>query len=241
LTEINNMGAVPILTLEPWQPDAGAIQPDYTLARIAAGSFDAQLDAWARNIAEWGQPVVLRFAHEMNSDRYPWSVGVNGNSAADYLAAWRHVRDRFSAAQANNVKFMWCPNAPYEGAASIAESFPGSDSVDLLGLDGYNWGDGDGHTWKAPKEVFGQGIEQLRALDAVHPIVIAETASVEGPVSGADKAAWIKELVDFLVHQERVSGFVWFQMNKERDWRFNSSQQSQAAFKQALASRPPPP
>jgi hypothetical protein len=241
LTEINNMGAVPILTLEPWQPDAGAIQPDYTLARIAAGSFDAQLDAWARNIAEWGQPVVLRFAHEMNSDRYPWSVGVNGNSAADYLAAWRHVRDRFSAAQANNVKFMWCPNAPYEGAASIAESFPGSDSVDLLGLDGYNWGDGDGHTWKAPKEVFGQGIEQLRALDAVHPIVIAETASVEGPVSGADKAAWINELVDFLVHQERVSGFVWFQMNKERDWRFNSSQQSQAAFKQALASRPPPP
>jgi hypothetical protein len=241
LTEINTMGAVPILTLEPWQPDGGTIQPDYALARIAAGSVDPQLDAWARNLAEWGQPVVLRFGHEMNTDRYPWSVGVNGNSAADYLAAWRHVRDRFSAARADNVSFMWCPNAPYEGAANMAESFPGSDSVDLLGLDGYNWGDGDGHTWKTPEEIFGEGIKQLRALDPVHPIVIAETASVEGPASGTDKAAWIKALVDFLMRQDRVSGFVWFQMNKERDWRFNSSAQSQAAFKAALTSRPSPP
>ena len=53
------MGAVPILTLEPWQPGRD-VQPDYALARIAAGSLDAQLDAWARNLAEWGQPVVLR-------------------------------------------------------------------------------------------------------------------------------------------------------------------------------------
>ena len=151
------------------------------------------------------------------------------------------MRDRFAAAHADNVLLMWCPNAPYEGAANMAESFPGSDSVDLLGLDGYNWGDGDGHTWKTPEEIFEEGIEQLRALDPVHPIVIAETASVEGPTSGTDKAAWITELVDFLKRQDRVSGFVWFQMNKERDWRFNSSAQSQAAFKAALASRPSPP
>jgi hypothetical protein len=47
--------------------------------------------------------------------------------------------------------------------------------------------------------------------------------------------------VDFLMRQDRVSGFVWFQMNKERDWRLNSSAQSQAAFKAALALRPSPP
>lgn len=240
LTEIDDMGAIPILTLEPWQPDGGPIQPDYQLARVAAGSFDPQLDAWARNLAEWGRPVVLRFAHEMNTDRYPWSVGINGNTAADYLAAWHRVRERFAQANASNVQFMWCPNAPYEGAASMAQSFPGSDAVDLLGLDGYNWGDGDGHTWKSPREIFAEGIEQLRALDSGHPIVIAETASVEGPVSGADKAKWIKDLVEFLGSQDGVSGFVWFQMNKERDWRFNSSQQSQTAFKEALASRPSP-
>jgi hypothetical protein len=32
-----------------------------------------------------------------------------------------------------------------------------------------------------------------------------------------------------------VTGVVWFQAVKERDWRFNSSPQAQEAFKQAVA------
>jgi hypothetical protein len=240
LTSITNFGAVPILTLEPWQPDGGPVQPDFTLAAIAGGAFDVELDAWARNLAEWNQKMLLRFAHEMNSGLYPWSVGVNGNSAADFVAAWKHVRDRFQRAGASNVSFLWAPNSPYDGATSMAEVYPGTDAVDVLGLDGYNWGDGDGHTWRTPEQIFGAGLDELRKLDPVHPIVVTETASVEGPVSGTDKAAWIRTLVDYLSRQDRVTGFVWFQMNKERDWRFNSSQAAQDAFRQALAARPTP-
>jgi Glycosyl hydrolase family 26 len=240
LTSITNLGAVPILTMEPWQPDGGPIQPDYTLAAIAGGAFDTELDAWARNLAEWNQKLLLRFAHEMNSGLYPWCVGVNGNTAADFVAAWKHVRDRFQRAGASKVSFLWAPNSPYEGATSISEVYPGTDAVDVLGLDGYNWGDGDGHTWKTPEQIFGPGLDELRKLDPLHPIVVTETASVEGPVSGTDKAAWIRNLVDYLSRQDRVTGFVWFQMNKERDWRFNSSQAAQDAFRQTLAARPTP-
>jgi hypothetical protein len=35
-----------------------------------------------------------------------------------------------------------------------------------------------------------------------------------------------------------VTALVWFQMNKERDWRFNSSTEAQAAFRGAIAARP---
>jgi beta-mannanase len=240
LNEIVTAGAQPIVTLEPWQPGAGVEQPDYALSHITAGNFDEQLDTWARNLATWGQPVVLRFAHEMNSDHYPWSIGVNGNSADDYVAAWKHLRSRFAMAGAHNVSFMWCPDAPYEGSKDVSEAFPGTDSVDVLCLDGYNWGDGDGHTWKNPSDIFTRGLDQLRALDSTHPIVIAETASVEGPRSGEDKAAWITQLFDFLARQNRVAAVVWFQMDKERDWRFNSTNQSQNAFKDAIAFRPAP-
>lgn len=240
LNAITTAGAQPILTLEPWQPDAGVDQPDYALSHIAAGDHDDELDIWARNLAAWGQPLLVRFGHEMNSTHYPWSVGVNGNTAGDFIAAWRHLRDRFALAGANNVSFMWCPDSPYEGAADIAPAFPGTDAVDALCLDGYNWGDGAGHTWKSPQDVFGNGLDQLRALDAGHPIIIAETASVEGPRSGQDKAEWIHRLFDYLTHQSQVTGVVWFQMDKERDWRFNSSGQAQAAFKQAIADRPTP-
>jgi Glycosyl hydrolase family 26 len=240
LNMITAAGARAILTLEPWQPDAGVAQPDYALARIAAGDLDAQLDTWARNLADWGQPLVLRFAHEMNSDHYPWSVGVNGNSAADYIAAWKHVRQRFAMGGAHNVSFMWCPDSPYEGSTDVGAAFPGTDAVDVLCLDGYNWGDGGGHTWKSPEEIFTRGLDELRALDGQHTIVIAETASVEGPRSGTDKADWIHRLFNFMAREDRVSALLWFQMDKERDWRFNSSTQSQVAFKDAIAARAKP-
>jgi Glycosyl hydrolase family 26 len=240
LNVIADAGARPILTLEPWQPNAGPTQPDYALSRIAAGDFDPQLDIWARNLADWSQPLLLRFGHEMNSDHYPWSIGVNGNTPADYIAAWKHVRERFSLAGAHNVSFMWCPDAPDEGSSDVGPGFPGTDQVDALCLDGYNWGDGGGHTWKSPEEIFARGLDELRALDNQHTIIIAETASVEGPRSGTDKADWIHQLFTFLARQDRVSGVVWFQMDKERDWRFNSSAQSQTAFKDAIAARPKP-
>jgi hypothetical protein len=240
LNVITAAGAQPILTLEPWQPDAGVEQPDYALSRIAAGDLDDRFDTWARNLAAWGKPLLLRFGHEMNSNHYPWSVGVNGNSAADFVAAWNHVRNRFSQAGARNVSFMWCPDAPYEGSGDVAPAYPGADAVDALCLDGYNWGDGEGHTWKNPEDIFGHGLDQLRALDGQHPIIIGETASVEGPRSGQDKAEWTRRLFDYLAHQSQVSAVVWFQMDKERDWRFNSSGQAQAAFKQAIADRRQP-
>ncbi len=238
LDRIIETGATPIVTLEPWRPGMGTSQPAYALWRFPLGEFDAQLDSWARNLAGWGRPVLVRFGHEMNSDHYPWSVGVNGNSAADFLAAWHHVRKRFALQGADNVSFMWCPDAPHEGSSDMAAAFPGPDAVDVLCLDGYNWGDGDGRTWREPEDIFGPGLDQLRALDGGHSILIGETASVEGPQSGVDKARWIQRMFDFLSRQERVTGFVWFQMVKERDWRFNSSTESQNAFHDELALRP---
>ncbi|MCV7169069.1 hypothetical protein H7I41_03910 [Mycobacterium manitobense] len=235
LSSIQAAGAQPVLTLEIWQPGAGVEQPAYASSRVAVGDFDDRLDRWARELAAWGGPVTLRVGHEMNAPHYPWSVGVNGNTAADSVAAWKHIRERFARAGADRVSFMWCPDATAEGADAMAAAFPGVDSVDVLGLDGYNWGEDDGHTWQAADQIFGDALDRLRRLDGEHDIVIAETASAEGPQSGVDKADWIYGLFDFLATQERVRGLIWFQAEKERDWRFNSSPQAQEAFKQSVA------
>ncbi|MEO3758323.1 glycosyl hydrolase [Mycobacterium sp. B14F4] len=237
LAAIATSGAAPILTLELWQPGAGAEQPEYALRRILAGDFDSRLDAWARILADWEQPLILRTGHEMNSPYYPWSIGVNGNTAAESAQAWRHIRDLFRRAGADNVAFMWCPDASSDRVDDMAAAFPGADAVDLLGLDGYNWGDGDGKSWRSGADIFGDSLTQLRRLDPRHDILISETASVEGPRCGTDKADWIYGLFDFLATQERVTGLVWFQAVKERDWRFNSSPQAQEAFKQSVAKQ----
>ena len=78
---INDRGAVPLISWEPWDWDGGTEQPAYALRRIVAGDHDALIDRWATQVAAYRRPVLLRFAPEMNGDWRPWSIGLNGNRA----------------------------------------------------------------------------------------------------------------------------------------------------------------
>ena len=235
MNAVRARGAVPLVTWEPWAWGGGLDQPAYALDRIAAGDFDARIVEWGQALAAWGYPVQLRFAHEMNGNWYPWAEGVNGNGAGDYVQAWRHVHDVVAATGASNVSWVWSPNVPYWGSTDLAGLFPGAGYVDVVALDGYNWGTSASWSgWVSPQDLFAPGIAELRALAPGLPILIAETASSE---AGGSKAAWNTDLVSYLAAQPDVMGFVWFHMQKEADWRINSSDASAAAFKSALAAR----
>jgi hypothetical protein len=235
MNAVRARGAVPLVTWEPWAWGGGLNQPAYSLDRIAAGDFDARITQWGQALAAWGYPVQLRFAHEMNGDWYPWAEGVNGNGAGDYVQAWRHVHDVMAAAGASNVSWVWSPNVPYWGSTDLSGLYPGAGYVDIVALDGYNWGTSASWSgWISPQDLFAPGIAQLRSLAPGVPILIAETASSE---AGGSKAAWNSDLVSYLAAQPDVMGFVWFHMQKEADWRINSSDASASAFNSALAAR----
>ncbi|SDS95322.1 Glycosyl hydrolase family 26 [Pseudarthrobacter equi] len=235
LDAVQARGATPLVTWEPWAWGGGVDQPAYALDRIAAGDFDARILQWGQALTSWGKPVMLRFAHEMNGNWYPWAEGVNGNQAGDYVAAWRHVHDVMASTGAGNVQWVWSPNVPYWGSTDLAGLYPGAGYVDIVALDGYNWGTSQSwSSWVAPQDLFGPGISQLRGLAAGKPILIAEVASSE---LGGSKASWNTALVSYLSAQPDVMGFVWFHLQKETDWRINSSDASAAAFKSALAAR----
>lgn len=250
LDAVRAQGATPVLTWEPWYapsahtahtaPADASRQPAFALTRLLAGDHDHRIRTWAGALASWEHEVVLRFAHEMNGDWYPWGTSRQGNTAEQYVQAWRHVHDQFAAAGAANVRWCWAPNVPPPGAgtagAQLAECFPGGDVVDVLGLDGYNWGRPDPPlSWTTPAELFGPGLDALRSLGTRLPIMVTETASAEGHGSGHAKADWITELFDYLTRQGDVRGAIWFQERKERDWRVNSSQAAEAAYRRAVA------
>ncbi|WP_258868651.1 glycosyl hydrolase [Arthrobacter sp. RT-1] len=235
MNAVRARGAVPLVTWEPWAWGGGLDQPAYSLDRIAAGDFDARITQWGQALTAWGYPVQLRFAHEMNGDWYPWAEGVNGNEAGDYVQAWRHVHDVMAATGASNVSWVWSPNVPYWGSTELSGLYPGAGYVDIVALDGYNWGTSASWSgWISPQDLFAPGIAQLRSLAPGVPILIAETASSE---AGGSKAAWNTDLVSYLAAQPDVMGFVWFHMQKEADWRINSSDASASAFNSALAAR----
>ncbi|MGA8791255.1 MAG: glycosyl hydrolase [Paenarthrobacter sp.] len=235
MNAVRARGAVPLITWEPWAWGGGLEQPAYSLGRIAAGDFDAHITQWGQSLASWGYPVQLRFAHEMNGNWYPWAEGVNGNQSGDYVRAWRHVHDVFAATGAGNVSWVWSPNVPYYGSTDLGGLYPGAGYVDVVALDGYNWGTSASWSgWISPQDLFAPGIARLRSLAPGIPILIAETASSE---AGGDKAAWNTDLVAYLAAQPDVVGFVWFHIQKEADWRINSSAASASAFKNALQAR----
>ncbi|MDH3017404.1 glycosyl hydrolase [Gordonia alkanivorans] len=233
LDVIRGFAATPLVTLEPWDPRAGQNQSDFTLTRIVDGQHDAALYSWASQLAAWKHPILFRFAQEMNGSWYPWSIGTNGNSAAEYRTAWQRMHSIISNA-APNVSFVWAPNAITEGTTDFASSYPGDQFVDYIGLDGYNWGTIPGHQWQSADKLFSRSFATIDRLAPSRPILITEVGCAEGSRPEL-KANWIRDFFAVIEAHDRVSGFVWFQMDKERDWRFNSSPASTAAFRESLA------
>ncbi|KRF34659.1 glycoside hydrolase family 26 protein [Nocardioides sp. Soil805] len=221
-------GAVPELTWEPWDPAAGPEQPAYALDTITTGQHDAYIKRWATQVKSWGQPLVIRFAHEMNGDWYPWAEGVNGNGPGDHAAAWRHVVDLFRRAKVTTVTWSWSANVPYPGSTPLASLYPGDSYVGRVGLDGYNWGTTQPwSTWQSFADVFGPGVAELGSI-STRPVHVTETAAPEG--AGGDKAAWISDMWGWLAAHPEVRGVTWFSLLKEADWRIDSSQASLDAW-----------
>lgn len=232
-TTVAAYGATPVITWEPWDPAAGVDQPTYSLDAIASGAHDAYVTRWARQIRAYGQPVVLRFAHEMNGSWYPWAAGVNGNNAADYVAAWNHVTGLFSRAKVRNVTWSWSPNVPYPGSTSLRSLYPGDRTVGIVALDGYNWaGLLPGTTWTSFRDVFTQGQQEIAALTST-PVHVGE---VGAPETGGDKSQWVRDMFAYLATKPGIAGFTWFSHLKEADWRINSSAASLDAFRIGLAT-----
>lgn len=226
-------GAIPEITLEPWvATNARPHQPAWALRTITAGRHDAALRRWARALAAYDGPVRLRFAHEMNGSWYPWAIGLNGNTAADYVAAWIHVHRLFDAAGARNVQWVW---APVAGAVPVA-AFPGTRWVDRLGLSGFNGGSRlFKREWRTFGAAFARPLDDLHALAPRLPVGLAEIASAE---RGGSKAEWIGELFEGVRARPWIDTLTWFELRKETDWRVVSSPASQRAFRAEAARLP---
>ena len=235
---IRDHGAIPLLDWNPWDSTAGgsASQPDFALGRIIAGDFDDYITAWATGARDWGHPFFLRFAHEMNGNWYPWSENANGNSAGQYVAAWRHVHDIFTEVGATNVTWVWCPNTTYPGSIALSGLYPGDAYVDWVGTDAYNWGSNptrDG--WKSFAQVVSPTYAELAGIAPTKPVMLPEFGSSE---NGGSKAAWITDaLTTIPTAFPRIRAVVWFNWDTEgENWSIESSDSARSAFAAGIAS-----
>ena len=224
MTNLRATGQTPMVTLEPYDQD---------ISQIASGSYDSYLREQAQVAKSWGAELMIRFAHEMNGTWYPWA-GSN-SSPSTYVDAWRHVVSVFRAEGVTNVKWVWAPNIQEGSKYPISPYFPGDEWIDVVGLDGYNWGSGSwaSGSWDSLQTVFSTSYSIVTQLSS-KPVIITETSSSE---AGGDKAAWIRSGFMTAIPQSfpRVTAAIWFDKAQEDDWRINSSQASLDAYRAVVA------
>lgn len=195
---------------------------------------DWYLGREARAAREYGRPLYIRPWPEMNGDWTAFQPTPDGSrpaggTYAQFRRAWRYVVTFFRRHGATNVRWVFNPTADtYAQTTPINRIWPGWRYVDVLGLDGYNWGNGGIFAWRSFADIYAKQYHRLVALAPNKPVWICEVGSKEPQESdGAppdprhSKASWYAGMFAFLAHTH-VRAVVMFDVRKERDWRVES-------------------
>jgi hypothetical protein len=226
LKQAASVHAAALLTWEP---------KDVSLSAITSGEDDSYIDGWAAAARTAKTRVLIRFAHEMNGRWFPWGSGVDGNTPAEYVAAWRHVVTVFRDDGASNVRWVWCI-ATGGPQTTIASFFPGASYVNWMAMDGYNH-DRNGD-WRSMQTIFATDYKLLAQLSNL-PIMIAETASVEDPGDITRKSGWIRTglLTTIPTYFPRIRAVLYFDgTGSGNEYPWASSSSSMAAMKAVFKS-----
>jgi mannan endo-1,4-beta-mannosidase len=198
-----------------------------TETAIADGKSDAYITQFAEAVRDFAKPVAISFGHEFNGYWYPW--GTTGTSAAEFVAAWRHIHDLFVKAGAKNAIWIWNPNVIDAAPDVELEPYwPGSSDVQWVGLTGY-FGTTGPDTFDA---VYGPTMSEIRDFTS-KPFIIAET-SVE---SGPDETTSVDSLFNGVESSSDVLGLIWFDYDKNGvDWTIDDRAEVRAAVADGVSS-----
>lgn len=228
-------GSIPVISQEIWKWSERRSTNKNWLGRINAGDTDEFWKKWARAAKAFDSEVIFRFGFEMNGDWFAW-----GQQPKEFIKAWQRVHKIMREEGATKVKFMFSPNVEWDTnnpKSAIELYYPGDEFVDLLALDGYNFGDKHSkwHSWSSYKAVFEKGIQKMSKVNK--PLILAEIGCADGPA----KSKWVKTFLNSVRKDDRVSGFIYFNHfdpNKgEPNWLLDSDPKTLKVFQEFLRKK----
>ncbi|MFN2458692.1 MAG: glycoside hydrolase family 26 protein [Chitinophagaceae bacterium] len=242
---IYDLGSIPMITWEPWLNDfdpvlfpfnADAVNKNKGgLRAIAEGKFDQYIDKWAADAKRFGMPFYLRWGHEMNDPyRYPW--GQQNNSQEEYIAAWRHVVNRFNKVGATNAIWVWSPHPAYP---TYPEFYPGHEYVDWIALTALNYGTvATWSQWWSFNDIISKAYKGLSAYGK--PVMLSEFGCLK---VGGDRAAWFQEALGSMpTAYPKIKAVIFFHAgndvtvtNKALDWTFEDDVRELQAVRATLS------
>ncbi|MEY9968250.1 hypothetical protein ABIA33_006334 [Streptacidiphilus sp. MAP12-16] len=166
--------------------------------KVAAGDYDATIiDPGAERIKAYGKPILLSIDQEMDL-RTP----ANG-TPADYVAAFRHLHDRFRQLGVTNVVWVWTVTGYLPNAALMSASYPGNAYVDWIAYDQYNYyackHDPD---WESFAQTQVPSYTWLRQhISATKPLMLAEFGTAVDQAHPQTQQQWYQQVPQVVKQQ----------------------------------------
>jgi hypothetical protein len=210
-------GRIPMIT---WEPTGTSLD------QIRSGANNALIRERARAVRNFGKPIFLRWAHEMNGNWYSW-----GGAPAKYVDAYRHIHDLFLREGAINVIWVWGPNnesVPSESWNNWSNYYPGDSYVDWVAASGFNWGNlRSWSRWRSFVETFTRIYNDYAARK---PFMVAETGST---ASGGKRGRWMLRMGrDLPNRMPGIAALVYF--NSDPRWKLKPDGEGFGAFRRVV-------
>ena len=184
-------------------------KPPYDMKRILPGgdshnAWVQMLDkaaAGLKKMEDAGVVVIWRPFHEMNGAWFWW----HQNPVDVFVSAWKYMHDYFTKTKKlTNLIWAYSPNEQWDQwAASVAKYYPGSEYVDIVGIDYYR-------SKGAPIDQINDRGEYDWLRSTGKPVMLLEFGPI--PASGdgwnTEKFNWKTQFLDVLVSKyPEIVGF----------------------------------
>jgi len=220
---------------------------NWTNAQVVAGSADADIDYYADHLRDnyvnatinghaapdGGRRVYIRLDWEMNANFSPWEVGKASNCTtlaakeAEYVQMWQHFHDEFMSEggfDSTQVAWVYSVYEDNEGPSCtgpegdyVAQTYPGDDYVDWVGIDGYAFPPTpNGAPYETPGSIFDTMLTELRGITS-KPVSIDEVGAATHGTGAPDapaatKDGWIADYFDW-VETNNIGMTLWFNID----------------------------
>jgi hypothetical protein len=210
---------------------------------VAAGVHDAYIDARIADIKAFGKPMFMSFETEPEANIGMCNRTTKGGTAMEYVAAYRHVHDRFRVKGVTNVVWVvhWMGWSGYY--ALYPQIWPGDDYVDWVGWDPYNWYTCHNNSWHdftATAKPFYDWLSVNSGPGHTYsskPYMLSEFGTPEDPAVPTRKGDYFRKLPAQLKALPKLKAILYWDMpdnsGTECNWRIDTSTDSLYGFKAA--------
>ena len=206
---------------------------------ILRGEYEDHFRELARDIKEYGKPVLFRLNNEMNTDWTSYAGIVTLLDPDIFIETWEYLYDIFVEEGVDNCIWIFNPIAtttPYCAWGEYLTYMPDADTVQALGLTSYEMGNSG--TFKSFEEHYRAVYEKNTPYFDDYPWIISEFAAGAGGEKQYDygssqwrtttlgrnqnaQAQWVEDMFECFERRNEpgyefvkgIKGAVWFSVN----------------------------